>query len=106
MAALSSTYLRGARSFRARNTKRPLSPYYVDPRKGLTMPELVNHDDHVFGTWVYCAQHLRAHQTGWCGVDSQDKVGLGEFTGNQQEQARAANEKCLRLGLKIHNPSK
>jgi len=27
--------------------------------------------------WVYCNQHLAAHKTGWCGVHSRDKVGLG-----------------------------
>ena len=68
------------------------------------MTEYVSHDDREFGDWVYCAQHLRAHKTGWCGVNSQDKVGLGKFLGDHAEQQRAATEKCVRLGLKISRP--
>lgn len=28
------------------------------------------------GVWVYCNQHLRPHQTGWCGVDNRNKTRL------------------------------
>ncbi len=70
------------------------------------MPEIMKSDDRWFGPWVYCAQHLRAHQTGWCGVDSQDKVGLGEFQGTYSEQMRDATEKCRKLGLKLYEPAK
>lgn len=40
------------------------------------------------GAWVYCSQHMRAHQTGWCSVSPRDKVGLGVTT------AQEAYEKC------------
>jgi hypothetical protein len=54
-------------------------------------------DDVVFGSreWVYCAGHLRPHQTGWCTVGIRDKVALGV------DNAKDAYEKCKRLGLKI-----
>lgn len=62
-------------------------------------------DDLQLGPWVYCAQHLRPHTTGWCGVDIGEKVGLGEFSGSHDEQARAAVRKCRHLGLKIWDPT-
>lgn len=47
-------------------------------------------DEIAFGkdSWVYCNQHMRAHQTGWCSVSPRDKVGLGVKT------AQEALDKC------------
>lgn len=47
-------------------------------------------DELAFGrdAWIYCSQHMRPHETGWCGVGIRDKVGLG--VGG----AEAAYEKC------------
>jgi hypothetical protein len=54
-------------------------------------------DEVVFGKdeWVYCAQHLRPHKTGWCTVGIMDKVALGV------DNEKDAYAKCERLGLKI-----
>lgn len=38
--------------------------------------------------WVYCAQHMKPHQTGWCTISPRDKIGLGVDT------ADAAYAKC------------
>ncbi len=48
------------------------------------------------GAWVYCRQHVKPHQTGWCGVGPQDKVGLGVAT---VEQAYA---KCRAWGFPLY----
>jgi hypothetical protein len=55
-------------------------------------------DDLAFGrnAWVYCKQHMRAHQTGWCGVGVRDKVALGVMTA---EDARA---KCRDWGFELY----
>jgi hypothetical protein len=45
--------------------------------------------------WVYCSEHVRAHRTGWCTVDVQDKV----FLGNVDEHN--ATGKCLEMNLRI-----
>lgn len=52
-------------------------------------------DEIVFGkdAWIYCRQHRKAHQTGWCGVGVRDKVGLGVKT------AQEAQQKCWEWGL-------
>jgi hypothetical protein len=39
--------------------------------------------------------------SGWCTVDLDNKLGLGEFAGTEQEQMAAAVEKCKYFGLKI-----
>lgn len=57
--------------------------------------------DKVFGDWVYCAEHLNPHRTGWCTVRNDRKLGLGPFSGNEDEQRRQAAEKCRSLGLKL-----
>lgn len=62
-------------------------------------------EDMALGDWVYCGQHLRPHQTGWCTVGLEDKIGLGSFTGTFEEQARKAAEKCRRFGLKLYRES-
>lgn len=36
-------------------------------------------DEHL-GTFVYCRQHLRPHSTGWCTVNSSDKIALKATT--------------------------
>lgn len=45
-------------------------------------------DEQAFGvnTWVYCRQHCRPHETGWCGVGNRDKVGLGVTTHKEAYQ--------------------
>jgi hypothetical protein len=55
-------------------------------------------DETVFGAdaWVYCSQHVKPHQTGWCSVSVRDKIGLGV------DNAQAAYEKCRAFGLKIY----
>jgi len=65
------------------------------------VPQKLNTEDLILGEWVYCAQHLRAHQSGWCTVGLEDKVGLGPFTGQSELQRQKATEKCVRLGLKV-----
>ena len=47
--------------------------------------------------WVYCRQHMKAHETGWCSVSSRDKVGLGVDT------ADAATQKCREWGLDLYH---
>ena len=47
------------------------------------------------GEWVYCRQHVKPHQTGWCSVAVYDKIGLGVGT------AKEAYAKCEEWGLKI-----
>lgn len=54
------------------------------------------------GAWVYCNQHLNAHQTGWCTVSVRDKVGLGIF-GHENE--KSALQKCKDWGFRLHNHS-
>lgn len=55
-------------------------------------------DELAFGkdAWVYCNQHMRAHQTGWCGVSPRDKVGLGVKT------AQEAEAKCRAWGFELY----
>lgn len=57
-------------------------------------------DEVVFGrgAWVYCRQHCRPHETGWCGVGVGDKVGLGVDT------AEAAYTKCREWGFELGQP--
>ena len=47
-------------------------------------------DEMVFGkdAWVYCNQHMKAHQTGWCTVSARDKVGLGVATAAEAPACR------------------
>jgi hypothetical protein len=61
-------------------------------------PEPTTDDARVFGpnTYVYCSQHLKAHQTGWCTVSVRDKVALGV------DNAQDAYAKCRALGLHIY----
>lgn len=55
-------------------------------------------DEAAFGrdAWVYCTQHMRAHQTGWCSVNPRDKVGLGVKT------AQDAAAKCRAWGFALY----
>lgn len=56
-------------------------------------------DEIAFGAdaWVYCRAHVRAHQTGWCGVSNRDKVGLGVTT------AQEAYAKCREWGFPLYD---
>lgn len=47
--------------------------------------------------WVYCRQHMKPHQTGWCGVSPRDKVALGVTT------ADAAEQKCREWGFELYH---
>ena len=55
-------------------------------------------DARVFGSdvWVYCRQHCKPHQTGWCGVGVRDKIALGV------DNARDALAKCRDWGFYLH----
>ena len=55
-------------------------------------------DETAFGkdAWVYCSQHMRAHQTGWCSVSARDKVGLGVTA------AQDAYDKCRAWGFALY----
>lgn len=59
-------------------------------------------DDVVFGVdqQIYCSQHLRPHNTGWCTVDVNYKVGLGIPTNSRNALEKAA-DKCRMLGLRL-----
>lgn len=46
--------------------------------------------------WVYCRQHMRPHETGWCSVSPRDKVGLGVTT------AQEAQQKCRDWGFELY----
>lgn len=58
----------------------------------------VANDELVFGpdAWVYCRQHMRAHETGWCSVSVRDKVALGVKT------ATEAQDKCRDWGFPLY----
>jgi hypothetical protein len=47
--------------------------------------------------WVYCSQHMRAHQTGWCTVAVRDKIKLDACTANE------ARDECRVRGLKLYS---
>lgn len=49
------------------------------------------------GAWVYCSQHMRPHQTGWCSVSPRDKIGLGVAT------SKEAYEKCEAWKLPLYD---
>jgi len=59
----------------------------------MTQPQQT--DDRSMGEWVYCAQHLRPHSTGWCTVSVRDKTPLEAI------DREAAYEECRRRGLRI-----
>lgn len=46
--------------------------------------------------WIYCSQHLRPHQTGWCTVPARDKRKLDATTESE------AYEECKRRRLKLY----
>lgn len=46
--------------------------------------------------WVYCSQHMKVHQTGWCSVSVRDKIGLGVKTAQEGEA------KCRQFGLELY----
>lgn len=53
-------------------------------------------DEHVFGDgWIYCAQHLRPHTTGWCTVSNREKQFL------HAETEAEAIEECNARGLPV-----
>lgn len=52
-------------------------------------------DEHM-GAWVYCTQHVRPHQTGWCTVWPRDKIPL------EAKDREAAYAECRAKGLKIY----
>lgn len=58
-------------------------------------------DEKVFGkdAWIYCGQHLNAHQTGWCKIGIGDKLGLGIVGADKDQEAI---DKCLKFGLRLY----
>jgi hypothetical protein len=58
---------------------------------------LLTEDEMAFGkdAWIYCSQHMRPHETGWCSVSPRDKVGLGVAT------AEDAYQKCRDWGFPL-----
>jgi len=50
--------------------------------------------------WVYCRQHVKPHETGWCSVGVYDKIGLGVQTADE------AYAKCEAWGLPIFDYNK
>lgn len=64
------------------------------------MDDKTTEDERVFGkdAWVYCNQHLTAHQTGWCTIGVRDKLGLGIFG---LSNGKRALEKCREFSLKL-----
>jgi len=48
------------------------------------------------GAWVYCKQHCKPHQTGWCSVSVSDKIGLGVSS------VDAAYAKCREWKLHLY----
>lgn len=61
--------------------------------------QIIIEDERAFGkdAWVYCNQHLRPHQTGWCTISARDKVGLGV------SDAKAAYAKCRAWGFVLYD---
>jgi hypothetical protein len=49
------------------------------------------------GAWVYCKQHMKAHEVGWCSVSVRDKIGLGVAT------AKEAQQKCRDWGFELYH---
>lgn len=47
--------------------------------------------------WVYCAQHLRPHTTGWCTVSTRQKVLLDAKTDKD------AYQECIDKDFPIYN---
>ena len=90
--------LRTARDAYA-NEKRELYELVAALQAVLDVPLTGEQDDTAaFGrnAWVYCKQHMKAHQTGWCGVSPRDKIGLGVDT------AEAAYAKCRDWGFELY----
>jgi len=77
-----------------------LWPEATPEEKPTPAPEAkpLTEDEAVFGVnaWVYCSQHMKVHQTGWCSVSARDKVGLGVATVHE------GLDKCRELGLALH----
>lgn len=42
--------------------------------------------------WVYCNQHLRPHETGWCTVDVRDKVCIGNSDMTEEDAIKKCRE--------------
>lgn len=66
--------------------------------EGILERQLLTEDEKAFGVdaWIYCNQHLKPHQTGWCSVAVRDKIGLGVKTASE------AYSKCLDWGLELY----
>lgn len=45
------------------------------------------------GKWIYCAQHMRHHMTGWCTVSNRDKTALD--ANNEEEAYKARRQRNL-----------
>lgn len=64
-------------------------------------------DEQEFGrdAWVYCKDHVKPHQTGWCDIGVNRKISLGTFQGDHAQQARQAYAKARDFGLPIYGES-
>lgn len=61
-------------------------------------PEPMKVEDEIFGDQlIYCNQHLKVHETGWCSVSVRDKVGLGT------KDHKEAVAKCREWGFRLHS---
>jgi hypothetical protein len=64
------------------------------------MADEITEDVVMFGrdAWVYCAQHLRPHTTGWCTVHSDQKTLLDATS------SKGAYAECARRGFRLFDP--
>jgi hypothetical protein len=53
--------------------------------------------DYTMGDFVYCRSHVSPHETGWCTVGTDNKIGLRAAT------ASDAFEEVKAMGLPIYN---
>jgi hypothetical protein len=53
--------------------------------------------DTALSSWVYCAQHLTPHASGWCTVSNQQKLRLNAITRDE------AYTEAKQLGLRFAN---
>ncbi len=75
-----------------------MSTAYNEDATFKALQQGLSEDERAFGigTWVYCSQHCRPHQTGWCTVSNSNKTPL---------IAKSANEayiECARMGVYIY----
>lgn len=55
-------------------------------------------EDEKLGAYVYCTQHCRVHDTGWCTVSVGDKIALKATTYEEAKEEAANNPECQPYG--------